>query len=384
MKVEEIKFRFVMPRWETRKENTVECIEPDLLKDVTRPLISRQIEIEDAHYLGYVRAEELLMADMMMAESDGHESFFERASTMIENGAAMPKFLSADCSDCWLFDETVALATYLVACECAKDHRGGYYECGDLNGYVDEVFSFYLRMPDIHSEWEYAESIDPQVRDRYAPDPKFHRKTLDAATEMRTLYARKKRCMATNHSDGSCHGQRPSTDSIMVTCGMVEETVADAVVNAANEHLAAGSGICGAIFRKAGYAPLRAACDKVAPCPTGEARITPAFGITNAKHVIHAVGPRWYGGGEGEPALLANCYRNLLKTAVDNGCRSVAIPSISTGIFGYPLDAAIAIAVREVKAFVAAHPDFKVIFVVWDGDADGGKSTQAKYLRALG
>jgi len=175
-----------------------------------------------------------------------------------------------------------------------------------------------------------------------------------------------------------------SASQIEVVRGKVEDVVADAVVNAANEHLAAGSGICGAIFRKAGYAPLQAACDKVAPCPTGEARITPAFGIKNAKYIIHAVGPRWYGGGKGEPALLANCYWNLLKTAVDNGCTSVAIPSISTGIFGYPLDAAIEIAVREVKAFVAAHPGFKVVFVVWDGDADGGKSTQAKYLKAMG
>jgi len=139
----------------------------------------------------------------------------------------------------------------------------------------------------------------------------------------------------------------------------------------------------GAIFRRAGYAPLQAARDNVAPCPTGEARIMPAFGITNAKFIIHAVGPRWYGGSKGEPALLANCYRNLLKTAVDNGCTSVAIPSISTGIFGYPLDAAIEVAVREVKAFVAAHPGFKVIFVFLDGDDDGGKSTQAKYLKAL-
>lgn len=153
---------------------------------------------------------------------------------------------------------------------------------------------------------------------------------------------------------------------IRVIKGDVSATVADAVVNAANELLLAGSGICGAIFRRAGYAQLQAACNKVAPCPTGEARITPAFGITNARFIIHAVGPRYTDGRHGEPEKLAACYRNLLAVAVRSGCRSVAIPSISTGIFGYPLEKAVAVAVREVKAFLSGHPDLKVIFVAWD------------------
>lgn len=154
--------------------------------------------------------------------------------------------------------------------------------------------------------------------------------------------------------------------SIRVVKGDVSATVADAVVNAANEHLRAGSGICGAIFRRAGLARLQAACDKVAPCPTGEARVTPAFGITNAKFVIHAVGPRYVDGRRGEPEKLKSCYRSLLACAVENGCKSVAVPSISTGIFGYPLEDAAAIAVRETKAFLATHPDLEVVFVAWD------------------
>ena len=157
-----------------------------------------------------------------------------------------------------------------------------------------------------------------------------------------------------------------SAVKIRVVKGDVAATVADAVVNAANEHLRAGSGICGAIFRRAGLAQLQAACDKVAPCPTGEARVTPAFGITNAKYIIHAVGPRYVDGRHGEPEKLASCYRNLLSAAVENGCKSVAVPSISTGVFGYPLKEAVAIAVRETKAFLAAHPDLKVVFVAWD------------------
>ena len=97
--------------------------------------------------------------------------------------------------------------------------------------------------------------------------------------------------------------------AIRVVKGDVAATVADAVVNAANEHLRVGSGICGAIFRRAGLAQLQAACDKVAPCPTGEARVTPAFGITNAKFVIHAVGPRYADGRHGEPEKLASCVQ---------------------------------------------------------------------------
>ena len=154
--------------------------------------------------------------------------------------------------------------------------------------------------------------------------------------------------------------------AIRVVKGDVAATVADAVVNAANEHLRAGSGICGAIFRRSGLAQLQAACDKVAPCPTGEARVTPAFGISNAKFVIHAVGPRYADGRHGEPEKLASCYRNLLSAAVENGCRSVAVPSISTGIFGYPLEDAAKIAIRETKAFLATHPGLEVIFVAWD------------------
>lgn len=161
-------------------------------------------------------------------------------------------------------------------------------------------------------------------------------------------------------------GDNSSASQIQVIKGDVSATVADAVVNAANELLLAGSGICGAIFRRAGYAQLQAACNKVAPCPTGEARITPAFGITNARFIIHAVGPRYTDGRHGEPEKLAACYRNLLAVAVRSGCRSVAIPSISTGIFGYPLEKAVAVAVREVKAFLSGHPDLKVIFVAWD------------------
>lgn len=139
----------------------------------------------------------------------------------------------------------------------------------------------------------------------------------------------------------------------------------DAIVNAANERLAQGGGVCGAIFRAAGEALLARACAPLAPCPTGQARITPGFAL-KARHVIHAVGPVWYGGDRGEPALLSGCYRESLRLLRAAGGRSIAFPAISTGIFGYPLAAATRIAVATVREEIAAHGDLDVIFACFD------------------
>ena len=121
----------------------------------------------------------------------------------------------------------------------------------------------------------------------------------------------------------------------------------DAIVNAANEALAPGGGVCGAIHRAAGP-ELARACAAVGGCPTGEARLTPGFRLP-ARYVIHAVGPVWHGGGAGEAALLASAYRSSLRLAEEHELESIAFPAISTGIYGYPLAEATAIAVRSVK-----------------------------------
>jgi O-acetyl-ADP-ribose deacetylase (regulator of RNase III) len=121
----------------------------------------------------------------------------------------------------------------------------------------------------------------------------------------------------------------------------------DAIVNAANTDLAPGGGVCGAIHRAAGP-DLAAACRQVAPCPTGQARITPGFRL-RARFVIHAVGPVWYGGQEGEPEALASAYRSSVQLAKDNGVQSLAFPALSTGIYGYPLDLAAPTAVQAVR-----------------------------------
>ena len=125
----------------------------------------------------------------------------------------------------------------------------------------------------------------------------------------------------------------------------------DAIVNAANTALAPGGGVCGAIHRAAGP-DLQAACAKVAPCPTGEARITPGFRLP-ARFVIHAVGPVWQGGAAGEPELLAAAYRSSMELARERKLQSIAFPAISTGIYGYPIKAATEIAVRTVRAEIA-------------------------------
>lgn len=122
----------------------------------------------------------------------------------------------------------------------------------------------------------------------------------------------------------------------------------DAIVNAANEALAPGGGVCGSIHRAAGP-ELARACAALAGCPTGEARITPGFRLP-ARHVIHAVGPVWRGGRSGEPELLASAYRAALRLADEHRLRSIAFPAISTGIYGYPLREATEVAVRTVRA----------------------------------
>ena len=137
----------------------------------------------------------------------------------------------------------------------------------------------------------------------------------------------------------------------------------DAIVNAANEGLRAGSGVCGAIFAAAGHARLQAACDAIGRCATGDAVITPGFGL-KARCVIHAVGPVWAGGGQGEAALLYSAYARALALAAEHGCASVGFPLISAGIFGYPPDLAWAVALRACADFLDAGNRLDVVFAV--------------------
>jgi O-acetyl-ADP-ribose deacetylase (regulator of RNase III) len=139
----------------------------------------------------------------------------------------------------------------------------------------------------------------------------------------------------------------------MITARLIDITTlsVDAIVNAANRDLAPGAGVCGAIHHKAGPA-LAQACALLAPCPTGQARLTPGFELP-ARFVIHAVGPMWRGGTQGEAELLASAYQASLALAKEQKLRSIAFPAISTGIYGYPLQAATRIAIATVRAALA-------------------------------
>ena len=141
----------------------------------------------------------------------------------------------------------------------------------------------------------------------------------------------------------------------------------EAIVNAANAALRPGGGVDGAIHRAGGPA-IEAECRRLGSCPTGEARVTTG-GNLKARYVIHTVGPVYQDGGHQEPELLASCYRESLKLASAQGIKSLAFPSISTGVYGYPIEDAARIALKTVTGYLAHHPEIERVRLVLFGRA---------------
>ena len=153
----------------------------------------------------------------------------------------------------------------------------------------------------------------------------------------------------------------------------------DAIVNAANTSLLMGGGVCGAIFSAAGADRLQEACDALAPIKTGEAVITPGFGLPS-KYIIHTAGPVYRGGNHGEETLLRACYINSLNLALGHNCESIAFPLISSGIYGYPKDEALRVATTAIRDFINEH-DINVSLVIFDKEAF---ATSVELLGAVG
>jgi len=165
------------------------------------------------------------------------------------------------------------------------------------------------------------------------------------------------------------------THRIVIHQGDITALAVDAIVNAANEALAPGGGVCGAIHRAAGP-ELAAECARLGGCAAGDAKITAGHGLP-ALHVIHAVGPVWQGGDGGEAEMLAACYRRALEIMQENALATIAFPAISTGIFGYPPDAAAEVAVRSVAETLPRTGGItQVVFCCFD-EASAGRHHRA-------
>ncbi len=168
-------------------------------------------------------------------------------------------------------------------------------------------------------------------------------------------------------------------EKLNVIRGDITRLEVDAIVNAANTTLLGGGGVDGAIHRAAGP-QLLAECRTLGGCPTGEARITKGYRLP-AQHVIHTVGPV-YRGSEKDPILLAGCYRSSLTLAVENGCKTVAFPAISCGVYGYPIEKACKIAVDTTCEFLSAHAQIQqVVFVLF---STSDEKVYLDYLKTVG
>lgn len=315
----------------------------------------------------------------------------DRAIDLAEHGPDDDLANIHELGEGWVAEETLAIALYCslryqddftAGLISSVNHKGDSDSTGAVTGNILGALTGYSAIQDRWKGSLELENVILEVADdldQGCPLSEFGcEKDRDGKSwETKYIYMRRaanrfgeSQCnTADRKQEKSIKGENMN-GSIRIQKISITDIETDAIVNAANSGLQAGGGVCGAIFREAGYSKLQAACDQIGHCDTGHAVITPGFG-TKAKYIIHAVGPIWYDGHHHEPQLLYSAYQSALKLALENGCSSIAFPLISAGIYGYPRQDAWRKAIQACRDFLEKNKgaDLKVVFAVLDSDA---------------